>query len=387
MNQGFTLDTRISTVPQSPDCVYLDIQTTNILGNSTQPIPINFSENRTNAILDNAGEYCMSVVRFSLDTQTLPVFIPTIQGTSTGNTDPNKTVYYVGMTNGSSSVSYPIEWIPQNQYLSAPSVGQQPIETSMNNLYYYCYDYSWLAYLVQNAMTQCFNALGLTGTPPTFVYDPSSQKFIVSANKALFQYTSPSSPPQCGLYFNSDLYDLFSTFSFINTGLSSDNLHYMLVFNSSNGANDIIMNTTDDNPDNNEVFIQTIQELPTLSNITPISSIVFTSSMLPVEPEQISSPQLYLEGTHLTSGNNANIGAIITDLESDDGVYKPSLSYVPTAEYRRLSMLSSRELTHIQLSVYWKNRFGQLFPVTLGGGASMTCKILFQKRSSIYNNV
>ena len=74
--------------------------------------------------------------------------------------------------------------------------------------------------------------------------------------------------------------------------------------------------------------------------------------MLPVEQEQISSPQLYVEGTHLTSGNNANIGAIITDLENDDGVYKPSLSYVPTAEYRRLSMLSSRELTHIQLRYF-----------------------------------
>ena len=386
---GFTLDTKLSRVPVDPDNVYLDIMTTNVLGNRTEPLPIQFNENRTNPILDNAGDYCMSVVRFSLDTQTLPVFIPLID--TTGN-DPNKTVYYVTMEytdadGNTTTINTNIKWITQNQYLSPPPVGQYPTEQSMNQPYYYAYDYNWIAYLVTNALDACMSQLGLTDVmAPTFVYDPSSQSFIIAANKEYFEFISPSQQPAIRLFFNSQLYELFSSFPAINYGMADQYKHYQVIFNSSNGANEISLPNVPEEDVIPQTFIQVIQETPTLANLTPVSAIVFTSSMLPILPEQISSPQIFIEGSHASTGNNANIGQIITDLESDDGTYKPSIQYTPTAEYRRISLLSSRPLTHIQLSVYWRNRFGSLIPVTLAGGASMTCKILFQKRSSIYND-
>ena len=403
---GFTLDTKMSRVPVDPENVYLDIMTTNVLGNRTEPLPIQFNENRTNAILDNAGDYCMSVVRFSLDTQTLPVFIPVI---NTAGDDPNETVYYVSMEWNGITYNQAIEWIPQNQYLSPPPLGQYPTEQSMNQPYYYAYDYQWIAYLVQNALVACMNSLKKTYdgsptepgeptpiavdpeiqdiTPPTFVYDPTSQSFIISANKKYFEFLSPTgSNNPIKLFFNSQLFELFSSFPALNYGMTDQYKHYQIIFNSSNGANEISVPTVPEDDEIPQTFIQVIQETPTLANLTPVSAIVFTSSMLPILPEQISSPQIFIEGAHASTGNNANIGQIITDLESDDGTYKPSIQYTPTAEYRRISLLSSRPLTHIQLSVYWRNRYGDLIPVTLAGGASMTCKILFQKRSSIYND-
>ena len=389
---GFTLDTKLSRVPVDPENVYLDIMTTNVLGNRTEPLPISFNENRTTPILDNAGDYCMSVVRFSLDTQTLPVFIPLI---NTAGNDPNETVYYVSMEWNDITYNQAIEWIPQNKYLSPPPLGQYPTEQSMNQPYYYAYDYQWIAYLIQNALVACMNQLKAdymtpvaNGTvqdiiPPTFVYDPSSQSFIISANKQFFEFSN-SNPIK--LFFNSQLYELFSSFPALNYGMSSQNLHFQIIFNSSNGANEITLPNVPAEGEIPQTFIQVIQETPTLANLTPVSAIVFTSSMLPILPEQISSPQIFIEGAHASTGNNANIGQIITDLESDDGTYKPSIQYTPTAEYRRISLLSSRPLTHIELSVFWRNRYGSLIPVTLAGGSSMTCKILFQKRSSIYND-
>ena len=402
---GFTLDTKLSRVPVDPDNVYLDIMTTNVLGNRTEPLPIQFNENRTNAILDNAGDYCMSVVRFSLDTQTLPVFIPLIDTTGS---DPNRTVYYVSLEYNGDTFEQHIEWIPQNQYLSPPPIGAYPSEQSMANPYYYAYDYNWIAYLVNNALNSCMSSLKAmyNGSyvppgditpiaeipeiqdiiPPTFVYDPTSQSFIIAANKKFFEFFSPTNQPEIKLFFNSQLYELFSSFPALNYGMTDQYKHYQIIFNSSNGANEISLPNVPDEDDVVQTFIQVIQETPTLANLTPVSAIVFTSSMLPILPEQISSPQIFIEGAHASTGNNANIGQIITDLESDDGTYKPSIQYTPTAEYRRISLLSSRPLTHVQLSVYWRNRYGNLIPVTLAGGGSMTCKILFQKRSSIYND-
>lgn len=398
---GFTLDTKLSRVPVDPDNVYLDIMTTNVLGNRTEPLPIQFNENRTNPVLDNAGDYCMSVVRFSLDTQTLPVFIPLIDTTpnddGTQTTDPNKTVYYVSMEYNGVTYEQQIEWVAQNQYLSPPPIGAYPTEQSMSNPYYYAYDYNWIAYLVNNALTSCMNQLKADYMDPavgdiqlmiapTFVYDPTSQSFIIAANKEFFEFFSPTNQADIKLFFNSQLYELFSSFPAINYGMADKYKHYQIIFNSSNGANEISLPNVPEEGEVPQTFIQVIQETPTLANLTPVSAIVFTSSMLPILPEQISSPQIFIEGSHASTGNNANIGQIITDLESDDGTYKPSIQYTPTAEYRRISLLSSRPLTHIQLSVYWRNRYGNLIPVTLAGGSSMTCKILFQKRSSIYND-
>ena len=78
--------TRVSNVPTDPDNVYLDVIMTNVLGNLTPAVPINYTENRTNAIVSNTGDYSVSVVRFSLESQTLPVFIPLIQPNQ-GNRD------------------------------------------------------------------------------------------------------------------------------------------------------------------------------------------------------------------------------------------------------------------------------------------------------------
>lgn len=90
----------------SPDNIYLDLSITNNdnLGNKLQNI-VNFSQTRTNAIIDNPSNYDMSIIRFSMDTAgpNLPIITPLINIDGI-NSDSNELAYTITMAsvNGSS---------------------------------------------------------------------------------------------------------------------------------------------------------------------------------------------------------------------------------------------------------------------------------------------
>ena len=79
----------------SPDNVYYDLVFTNLKSDKTEPIQIQFNENRAKSILSNTGEYDLSIVRFSIDTQTLPLWIPEIQS---NQSDRDLTIYSVSLS-------------------------------------------------------------------------------------------------------------------------------------------------------------------------------------------------------------------------------------------------------------------------------------------------
>lgn len=113
----------------SPDHVYLDLSTVNndILGTDNRPL--NFTESRTNPIIDNPSNYYMSVIRFEVDTPaaSLPIFIPKllIDGS---NTDKNTTAYSITMARPNLGtgllddvVKRYVEWSPQEKIAALPN--------------------------------------------------------------------------------------------------------------------------------------------------------------------------------------------------------------------------------------------------------------------------
>jgi hypothetical protein len=80
----------------SPDYVYFDLQNTNTHNNEAGLTPqLQFLESRDGAIVDNAGEYNMSVTRFSVDTGNLPVLV--VEPDLKGAFDPHRTIHKVAV--------------------------------------------------------------------------------------------------------------------------------------------------------------------------------------------------------------------------------------------------------------------------------------------------
>jgi hypothetical protein len=81
-----------------PDYVYFDLQTTNTYNNETGITPqLQFLENRDAPIVENSGEYTMSVTRFSVDTANLPVLVVEPDITGSEHFDPHNTVHRVAI--------------------------------------------------------------------------------------------------------------------------------------------------------------------------------------------------------------------------------------------------------------------------------------------------
>ena len=116
----------------------------------------------------------------------------------------------------------------------------------------------------------------------------------------------------------------------------------------------------------------------------PIASVVFTSTTLPIHPTLSSPPKIYNSvGSGLQGSGSTNLTNILSDFEfpiSSTNQYRPEISYVPQSEYRLIDMYSNRNLSKIDLNVYWRDRYGNLKPIRLLPGCSASVKILFRHK-------
>ena len=132
--------------------------------------------------------------------------------------------------------------------------------------------------------------------------------------------------------------------------------------------------------------LQLNQEYSSGSLFSPISSIVFTTTMLPVLPSNSTKPQIFngQDTDLINSGNNNNIVSMITDFEvqDNDGYgFCSQLSYVPTAEYRFISMNSgNQKITNIDINIFFRDQYSHLHPMYLMPGCKCDIKILFRKK-------
>jgi hypothetical protein len=385
--------TNIST----PDKIYYDIQISNIDDIDTLPPVLNFIETRNNPFLYESDKYYMSIIRFSLETPNLPVFIPTIQPSP--NTDINLTIYSVTLqwinpldTSQIFTSQQFITYVPQSNIATLPPNPTQTDNGLQYNTtgYYNIYNYQYFIYLINNAFTLAYQQL-LTQVTSAELNIPSSYSPILSwdtsNNTAILNCDvtgySTTSTNYIKIFFNTSLAQLFSSFPVRITSASSYlGLNTQIITDSYNNSNIIQY------PPYNPTYdaIQVFQEFSTISLWSPVTSIVFTSNTLPIVSNQVSTPIIYNNGNQLGSnGNNALISQVITDFISNEGIYKPNLVYEPSAQYRYIELLSNRPLNTFDLQVYWKDRQGVLIPFYLSSGCTATIKVLFTKKNSLGN--
>jgi hypothetical protein len=377
----------------SPDKLYFDIQIQNLNNINQEPTILSFIETRNTPLLLNPEEYYMSVVRFNLDTPSLPVFTPSITYNSA---DRNLTIYSVTLE-WRNPVAPNQTFVQQTFITFAPqdlaSVLPVPPSQTFNKLqdnstgYYYIYNYQYWVFLINNAFTTCFNALnaqvvaaGLvlpTTHAPVLTFDTQLNIAILNADILGYNDTVAN---HINIYFNRPLYQLFSSFPvYIESISATFGRNLQIQTNSFGGSN--VVGFPFVAPTYNA--IQVFQEFSTISLWTPVKSIVFCSSTLPIVATQVSQPIEIVNGNFIGSnGNNSNQAPIITDFLADGGIYKPQIIYEPTAQYRLVSLQGNRPIYTIDISVYWKDAFSNLIPFRLTAGSGSSIKILFSKKAS-----
>lgn len=307
-----------------------------------------FAENRTVPILECASDYHLSVIRFSIPSDDIPIYnFPT---------DPlTITLRYAG-----ADYKQALVYVPQN------NTNDQGV-----------YSYQQTLDMINTAFLAAYTALKVVSpaAPPTqapyMIYDSTTQLFSLMC-QALYYNATPTSTIQ--VYMNQALFAFFQSFQVFFNGYDQSNGKDYLFVIKDNGNNQVTLPTGGPSPIGGAGY-QMRQESVTISLFNSIKSIVFTSGSVPVRNEMLS-----------TTGSGENkFQPIMTDfnltlLNASD--LRSSIQYFPPGEYRLCEMTSNEQLRKFDITAYWSDKNGTLYPIYLSPNTSANIKIMFRKKGS-----
>jgi hypothetical protein len=379
-----------------PSNVYYDIAVSNLQSSSVKPQAFSFQDTRTTPFVMVPEDYTLSIIRFTCGTSSLPVFIPQIQPDQ-GNRD--LTIYSVTLTFQGFEVQTFIDWNPQDLSAPLPPAPNQTQNKRQFNQegYYNCYSYTFFIERIYAAFTTCFNNLDILVTaaggalptiyPPLINWDPTTNSASLYADTEGYDVNPVVPVDQIGVFMNANLFQLFNSFPHVFLGYSATNgKNYKIPFvdiGGTNAVNIIPPGQPVPVPPATYTTYRAIiwtQEQSTTASWSPILSVVFTSNTLPIVGNQVSTPVVFSDNQNIVlGGNNADFQNIITDIVSSDGNYRPNLVYNPSAEFRRISLMGDRPLYSVDINIFYKILTGDLIPLRLFSGESVTMKLLFEK--------
>jgi len=373
-----------------PTHIYYNLELVNneTTGNN---IPRHFSmiETRNSPYLQTPEDYYMSVVRFQLQSPSLPVFIPAIL---LGQIDVDKTAYSITMEIIRGGITYfyqeHIKYVPYDLTQPQPSPPLQQQDLTSN--YYYIYSYQQWVRMINTAFQNCLTGLssmvlaGGGGALPT-IYPPfmeinlDTQICNINADENGYRTDDAT---KIKIYFNTAMATLYNNFPLQKKG-------YGVVGSVSSGRNFLleVLNIQNSNILNLPSYnaLQVYQEGITTGLLNPIQSLVFTTGMFPIYNENVSVPEIFNSNTQFNKNNNNNlISPIITDFVipwSAVNQYRQTIEYAPSGEYRLVDMFGRKPLDSIQIQVYWKDIYGGLHPFEVNSGCSGAIKLMFRKKS------
>jgi len=308
---------------------------------------------------------------------------------------------------------------------------------SLASKYYWVYTYDWWLTLVNTALDNANLALwqtysnsapfvGVNPAPtgstayatfdawkvvypsPIMVYNPVTLLFSIyfPASYALQKTASTPPAPQFQLYFNVNMEGLFSNFlnNYYNDGFGispvyppatvvpvPDGYANAIICQVQGLGQNIILPASLPVPlpyvGNWIVMVQNYLSTSTLWS--PIDSIVFTSSLLPVQneasapPNVLGSKNIGFSAATSQSAFTPTITDVALDLSNDPSGYRKMIYYAPTSEYRMSDFQNSRfDIRNIDIQVFWRNRLdNQLYPVSMFNLSSVSIKLMFRKKA------
>jgi len=368
--------------------LYYDIRVTNTdqYGATINRPQVKFNETRSVPYIDRPDDWCVSVVRFEVDTygSSLPLMIPSVE---IGQVNPNALEARITLKYGGQSFTQQLQFVPENVSAVVPSA---PLLSQDNSQGYY--NLNSFQSFIQIINTGFSNALiGLKALVPAIA--AARQPFIQIDQAGYCYIYADQTFYDSGLgvgnyieiFFDNGLYTYLSSFQYDNFGngiVSPPFARFRLrVYGSPTFAPQNTFSVTDALGTYNTLVC--FQDFVALQAWNPVSGIIFKSQILPIKPSLTGVPLILGASSSQQQLATSNVVLNLTDLvvlNNDGKQYKPGILYTPTAEYRLIDLFGTTPLYTIDIEVEWVDSFGNSYPLVLAPGASASMKILFRKK-------
>lgn len=353
----------INTQHKTENHIYYDMSLNNT-GSSTNngPLIAQLFDQRDQALINNPNKWHLSVVRFTVPTSYVPIFIWPDAG---GNT-PNNSYYSVTIRKAGTDYRTFLTYIPQN----LPAV-------STNPQYLFVYSYQQFIDAINVALRASWLASGGVApeTPPYMLYNSTTGLCSLVA-----QYAFANSAGTYEIYFNNELFLFFDNMKVRRDGVNNVAGKDVLIYIQNNGNNDYVGHPPGSSlavaPDS---YIMT-QEYDSLFLWNSVRSLVFITNTVPVANEALNIKN----DQSLTSGSTFR--KIMTDFEMNiqsglsNNTLRSYVQYTPPGEYRLIDMTSNSPMYTFDIQIFFQTKDLKLYPLYINKDESISIKILFRNR-------
>jgi len=330
-------------------------------------------------IINRASDYYVTVESMTCPTTNIPVWMPDIQPKTAPwgfNTDINKTIYSFTMEyNGIYSDETFLNFISQN-----PNSLPLPLSPFQDrySVYYEIYTYTSIVEMLNNTLLYAFyNLSGKIALPtsdiPYFYFDGQSFRFSLVSNKNFFD-SSIVSP--INIYCNYQMYEIINSLPFTYyTGSVPGRIFKLYI---SNFFNNVISSPYIFDPTGD--YYVTSQNISYISQLSPMKSLFVLTNSVPIN-SQISPLKPSQE---TLTPNKVNRSKILLDIEPVVlGELIPGRNFIQYRDSNNeyLSLVSENPISLIDISVYWRDRFGLPHIVYLNYNQPFNIRLRFSKKS------
>lgn len=321
-------------------------------------------------IINNPSKYYLAVLRFQIPTADIPILIPEIE--KWPNTDINKTVYKVtlsyqiGIVNYISTKDVIYESVTPNAYVRPiTAINKNPMINPSN--YYFIYNYRDFINMVNKAYIEAYNDLNtqvgniLTSGPPFITYNGSTYLMTLHAGN---EYLGSLSNP-IKIFMNYKLFTFFDGIEVVLFDFLADE-GLQIIINDYNGTN------------YNGTYYLMSQQYPSLSLWNVFKSLQIVSNLLPIENEIIPIPSLDNQNTYNTS-------AVLKDFlpfYENGPEFRTFINFTASGTYELINLNSNAPIKTIDITVYWIDRYGNKYILTIPYNQVLSIKLAFIKKST-----
>jgi len=339
----------------SQDVVYYNAT---LVNNTTGRIVADIQDGRSVAIVDVPEQWEMSVVRFDIDSILLPVALFPM---GTGN---NTQLSFTFRSSGIDYGPYYVQSLESSGFVQSIALGTE---------------------MINNVFTTAWPLIGGSKPqfPPQVVWDPITQLF-----RLYFTPDYATTYNDFAIYMSEVAYKYLYAFPSIiigpNQPLGKDVLLFTwnAQFVQTAPTNRVGLPLTLQSPGyysaGNLVYLE--QSAKSISNWAAVRTIYLTTSSLPIQRESIPGSVGFRQNGSTSSNSIPMITDFIIPQDQNPMEAHSRIEYLPTAEYRMISLGGREPVTQVTLQAWWTSYAGNAYQIQLPPNGVFAAKIMFRRK-------
>lgn len=377
----------VSKIKESPDNIYFNVSMTHTSDTGSRASRAYYIANKTIPLLDNADDYYLAVVSFSIPMDTIPIMLmPIIPGSGLNNTTP----MIIGIRDFTTGNVYlqNLIFIPSNTEL--PPV-DQTTTFQIEDPYYEVYTYDILISMFNVALQKAFNAYNLAnpGNPhiafpcPFFKYNSATGLMSLIAHRSWIvpQDFNPinnvANPPTQLIIMNQRAYNFIDSMPIRSYSPTIPNEGYDIGLQIIDYGSNGFPTNTYPTP---STYIEMTTNYSTMFLWASLKKITIRSNSIPINYEQTPS----FDNLNPDQYSTVPIVADFAPANTNPGDTREIAYYF--ANYLRLIDLNQAgPLNRINFQIFWQDNQNNLYPLFISYFQNATIKFVFTKKS-LYKN-